>query len=236
MLPSRVGRSGYPPRTCSPECRAARVKLRRKERYARGREQAIAYTRQWTLANRENVRERQRRYREENKEEIVARKKQHYLANRDQETARRRAYYRTNRETIRAAWAASRTDEARAVAAERTRQWAVANPERRAELRRKWAESNAEKVAVIRHRRRARIKGVPADDVTVTDLMIDQDFLCYLCNGSIDPDCRHPDLMSPSIDHIVPLARGGTSLRENVAAAHLRCNLLKGDRLLAEAS
>lgn len=230
ITPRMVG--GHAVRTCSPECSAINAKVRRKMRYAQNREQAIADARRWVLENREHVRERDRRFREANKDAIRRSKEEYRLANLEKIKARQAAWYQANRERIRAEWCASQTAEDRAIAAERARQWAEANPERRAEWHRQWAKANPEKVAVARHRRRARLKGIPADDVTVVDLMIAQDFTCYLCNGPMDPELKKPHPLSPSIDHIVPIARGGTSLRENLAAAHLGCNCAKGAKLL----
>jgi 5-methylcytosine-specific restriction endonuclease McrA len=52
---------------------------------------------------------------------------------------------------------------------------------------------------------------------------------CYLCNLPIDPAKRSPHPGTPSIDHVVPLGIGGLDTVENLAAAHLACNLAKGD-------
>ena len=46
---------------------------------------------------------------------------------------------------------------------------------------------------------------------------------CQYCGGTAE-----------SIDHVVPRSRGGTHTWENVVAACRRCNLRKGDRLLAD--
>lgn len=38
--------------------------------------------------------------------------------------------------------------------------------------------------------------------------------------------------MSRSLDHVIPLNKGGPHTLANVATAHLRCNISKKDRLL----
>ncbi|WP_130291612.1 HNH endonuclease [Pseudonocardia sediminis] len=53
---------------------------------------------------------------------------------------------------------------------------------------------------------------------------------CGLCDRGIDEDLKHPDPMSFSVDHIIPLARGGEHTYANTQPAHLRCNLSKGVR------
>jgi len=54
--------------------------------------------------------------------------------------------------------------------------------------------------------------------------------LCGLCGKSIDLGLRWPDPLSPSRDHIVPLANGGSHMDTNVQVAHLVCNVRKGAR------
>lgn len=53
---------------------------------------------------------------------------------------------------------------------------------------------------------------------------------CQICDGEIDPLLQHPDPLSASVDHIVPLARGGEHTRSNVRCAHLVCNNRRGTR------
>ena len=55
-------------------------------------------------------------------------------------------------------------------------------------------------------------------------------FRCGICGGRVDMTLSHPDPMYGSIDHIVPVAAGGTDDPANLQLAHLRCNLSKRDR------
>ena len=52
-------------------------------------------------------------------------------------------------------------------------------------------------------------------------------WMCGLCGKRVDPTKRHPDPGYGSIDHIVPLAAGGSNKVSNLQLAHLRCNLKK---------
>lgn len=56
-------------------------------------------------------------------------------------------------------------------------------------------------------------------------------YLCGICEKPVDINLRHPDLMSPSVDHIVPVSLGGTHDEENLQLAHLTCNVRKQARL-----
>lgn len=54
---------------------------------------------------------------------------------------------------------------------------------------------------------------------------------CWLCGHNIgyELDARHP--LSFTLDHLVPLSRGGNLLdRTNARPAHRRCNSSRGNR------
>jgi len=57
---------------------------------------------------------------------------------------------------------------------------------------------------------------------------------CYLCLKPFDPAVHHESPHAPTIDHIIPKARGGGNVFENVDWAHRRCNTIKGSLTLAE--
>ncbi len=65
----------------------------------------------------------------------------------------------------------------------------------------------------------------PVNDIRVFER---DGWVCQLCGETVNPDLRWPDPMSPSLDHVVPIARGGTHEYANVQLAHLVCNLRKG--------
>lgn len=49
--------------------------------------------------------------------------------------------------------------------------------------------------------------------------------LCWLCPNPIDMTARAPDDDSWSLDHVIPLNKGGSLLdRSNARASHLGCN------------
>lgn len=90
---------------------------------------------------------------------------------------------------------------------------------------------NSDPARTWNQRRRAIIKGDPDAELINRDEIAARDgWRCGICLKAIDRERRHPDLLSASLDHIVPLAKGGKHVRANVQIAHLRCNLRKGDR------
>lgn len=55
---------------------------------------------------------------------------------------------------------------------------------------------------------------------------------CGICGEPVDMKLRYPDMMRGSVDHIIPVSRGG-ALRdpENLQLAHLQCNVTKQARI-----
>jgi hypothetical protein len=82
-------------------------------------------------------------------------------------------------------------------------------------------------------KRRAIKRGVFIEDVTLDFLCNRDGRNCRLCGGEIDwtKFGHHPK--SPSIDHVIPLARGGIHCGSNMQLAHFGCNAAKGARLPA---
>jgi 5-methylcytosine-specific restriction endonuclease McrA len=50
---------------------------------------------------------------------------------------------------------------------------------------------------------------------------------CGICHRLVKRDAKAPHPLSPSLDHIVPLAAGGPHSYANVQCAHFICNSLK---------
>jgi len=58
--------------------------------------------------------------------------------------------------------------------------------------------------------------------------------ICGICGKEIDPRFKYPHPLSPTVDHIVPVSKGGhPSDLSNLQAAHRWCNRWKSDRLVA---
>ena len=56
---------------------------------------------------------------------------------------------------------------------------------------------------------------------------------CGICGKPVDKSIRYPHPMSPCVDHIIPIVRGGhPSDMENLQLAHWTCNRQKADKLL----
>jgi 5-methylcytosine-specific restriction endonuclease McrA len=131
-----------------------------------------------------------------------------------------------------AAWNAEHAEEKRAASSD----WYTRNRERAAALTRRWRAENPDLVRKISrqaaHVRRARKRGASTvEKIDLVEIWERDQGICWLCETSIDVDLSWPHPMSQSLDHVVPLAKGGDHSRANVALAHLVCNLRKGAKL-----
>lgn len=83
-------------------------------------------------------------------------------------------------------------------------------------------------------RRKAVIRGSAAEKIDC-DVVFDRDgWTCKLCGEPVNRSVAAPHRSSPSIDHIIPLSKGGSHTYDNVQCAHFGCNSRKGNRQTAD--
>lgn len=58
--------------------------------------------------------------------------------------------------------------------------------------------------------------------------------VCAICGRPVDKSLLYPHPLSPTVDHILPLAKGGTNELGNLQLAHWTCNRQKSDKLEME--
>lgn len=57
--------------------------------------------------------------------------------------------------------------------------------------------------------------------------------VCGICGKPVDFSYKYPHPLSPCVDHIIPIAKGGhPSALENLQLAHWTCNRQKSDKLV----
>lgn len=94
-----------------------------------------------------------------------------------------------------------------------------------------WAKARIKKESIRGSRRQAAMKAEDADPIKRDEIFARDGFTCQLCSGALHMAETRPHPKSPSIDHIVPLSRGGAHTYDNVQATHLRCNESKNAQL-----
>lgn len=135
-------------------------------------------------------------------------------------------------------WRANHPDKQRMA----MKRWFEANRERRARYNRNWTNANQEKRCLSEkrrdpdkrkardHRRRARKKGNGGRGITAADIQTmrtEQKALCAYCGD----DMR---LVGETLDHVIPLNRGGEHDPTNAKLCCPFCNSSKGSKLLSE--
>jgi hypothetical protein len=55
--------------------------------------------------------------------------------------------------------------------------------------------------------------------------------LCHICGDAVDLSLPRTSRMGATLDHVIPISRGGLDLMENVRLAHWICNIRKSDSL-----
>lgn len=97
---------------------------------------------------------------------------------------------------------------------------------RRTEVR--WC-SHACKRRQLNARRRARKQQAYVADVAPIAIYERDEWTCKICGLDVNRDQAVPWPFAPTIDHIIPLAKGGTHEPDNVQCAHFICNSMKSD-------
>lgn len=83
-------------------------------------------------------------------------------------------------------------------------------------------------------KRRAVKRGAYVADVHRKRIFERDGWRCQLCGKAVRRNASAPHPLAPTIDHIIPLAQGGTHEPTNVQCAHFLCNSRKGDRAASD--
>ena len=176
--------------------------------------------------------DRDRRYRETHKEAVAKRKREYrenhpekvraqYLAwlenNREKKAAADRRWTRANPDKVKRnhqKWIDNNGDKVKA----RSKKWREDNPERAREQERRWRVENPEMSRAKTIRRRAREKGARHEPYSFSDICDRYDNACLRCRR---------DDVPLTVDHIVPLSRGGADVESNIQPLCRRCNSTK---------
>jgi hypothetical protein len=78
------------------------------------------------------------------------------------------------------------------------------------------------------HRRRARYYGVEYVPFSHQSIFERDGWQCYICDRTVDPDAPNNHPLQPTIDHVVPMSKGGPHIPSNVRCACRECNTHKG--------
>jgi hypothetical protein len=196
-------------------------------------ERKRVYTKKWDDANRERKNAKtaelyQRIKAATDPEALRAKWRAYYAANKEAALAATKRWYQKNWDAQKA-----KRDAERDIRAAKSAAWQKANPERTAARTRawqarnpgstqRWRKANPEANTAIKHRRRARERNAEGSytAVEVKALFERQGGKCVHCTKSLRNGYH--------VDHIVPLAGGGTNWITNIQLLCGPCNVRKG--------
>lgn len=181
----------------------------------------------WYLANTERARIANRKMREERPDKVVARRIRYKTEQPEKIRATRANNYQRYREKRIAYTAQWRRDNPGKAAATRKRDYEN-NKDLILQRSKEWVQANPERVKIRTARRRAAQKNAPGK-FTKADLLHQfekQDGLCFYCRENLDG--------KGTIDHYIPLSKGGTNWPDNIVLACWPCNNAKRAKLPSE--
>jgi len=78
-----------------------------------------------------------------------------------------------------------------------------------------------------------RRQGVKTDKRITHEEVAERDnFVCYLCEKSVDMSLPRTSKLGATLDHVIPVSKGGEDSLENLRLAHWVCNIKKSDKIL----
>lgn len=88
---------------------------------------------------------------------------------------------------------------------------------------------------ITRSKRRARVRATKIEPIDPFEIFDRDNWHCYICCKPT-PKSKRGTLSdnAPELDHIVPLSKGGTHTKDNVACACRKCNHEKSDEIYTE--
>jgi 5-methylcytosine-specific restriction endonuclease McrA len=177
--------------------------------------------------------QQKRDYRSSNPEKVRESNKKHYHANKEKYAVQNKVYRKDNQETISKTRRLNYIANKEQILSERKKYYS-SNRDRCLRVSSGYRKNNKEKYAhkqrIYSATRRARVRGAFVASVNHLDVFERDGYICQLCGSGVLPFAPVSHPLSPVIDHIIPLAKGGTHEPTNVQTAHLGCNASKGGR------
>jgi 5-methylcytosine-specific restriction endonuclease McrA len=179
------------------------------------------YCKAWKKRNKEHVRSSRRAWLAANKDHTRTYARERARANPEQNRARVLAWQRENKEKVNAksrAWQRSHREQVKAAGL----RYRLANPEKEKARAKAWLAANPDIARARTHRRRALLKTTPGS-------FTPQEWADRLAEyGGVCPCCKQEAELT--VDHIVPVSKGGTNWIWNLQPLCLGCNVAKSNR------
>lgn len=110
--------------------------------------------------------------------------------------------------------------------------WFSSTNKRKTYCSTKCGDKHDNRLKEMRRRKRIRRNGKIDWDISVERLVKRDNGICYLCGEKVKVNANTNDDYYPSIEHVLPISKGGTHTWNNVKLAHRICNSLKADKVI----
>lgn len=190
-------------------CRSC-CKSNSRKRYAENPEKSKCANAAYIHANRSKSLEHKRRYRERHAEKLKEKNRLWRIKNRRLLRERDQRWREENREHLR----------------EQNRIWVEQNRARHQENQRRWRRNNPQASINYATRRRVAIGDTKIGAQEWRKLMLEYEFRCFYCDEKLTVSNR-------SLDHIIPLTKGGQHHIDNLIPCCRSCNSSKGNRFFS---
>jgi DNA repair exonuclease SbcCD ATPase subunit len=226
------------------ESRKAAKRLYAKQYRENNKDKVRESNKAWCDANKDKLAEHKKAYREGNKDKISERGKAYRKGNKDKLAEHKKAYHQTHKEDI-SEQKRKYYIENKDKIAERNKAYRDANKDKIAEQNKAWRDANKDKIVELgrtyRHAnrntrliedKRRRDKLAIQNDQTITPDFITELFSkaksCPYCGKKMfDVSKNQKD--AKSLDHLIPISKGGLHSVHNVAICCHSCNSKKRD-------
>lgn len=201
--------------------------LRNHAYYEANRDRLLACSKKYNDENREKRNSYNKARYESKREEIQKNQSVYRASHAEQKTKYNKTYYAENTERIKinqADYRSSHKDEIAIMG----KIWRAHNPEKKREIGRRYYRNHPDKWKDYYQRRRAIKIQTKVENFSVAEVYERDGWVCQLCKKKVNRKLKHPHPLSASLDHIVPLSRGGSHTMNNVHLTHLICNLRAG--------
>lgn len=100
----------------------------------------------------------------------------------------------------------------------------------------KYHEDCRKQAARVHNRKKTLKRQFVKTDLRVTHEEVAErdNWICYLCGEAVDMSLPRTSKMGATLDHVVPISRGGEDSLENLRLAHWTCNVRKSNKFLEE--
>jgi len=162
-------------------------------------------------------------HKEEHKERRAARARRYHQENIEKEKARWQKYSQNNREKINAHKKIYDSQNPKKIR-EYSQKYYKKNQGKCRESCRQYQAKNRDSFTDRSRRRRAIKRSVTIEKFSSLEIFQRDQWVCQICKKGVNRRLKCPHPLSKSLDHIIPLSRGGSHSKINVQLVHLVCN------------